>query len=79
MKVKAEVTYHEIRGMIEECKDEKQLLRVVEDIMRNTKKYGLDEVDLDKLEQVGMRKYEQFKRERSLLIKNKKQGFNNFD
>lgn len=71
--------YHDIRVEIENCKTERDLLRIVEDVVKNSKKYHLDEVDLQRLEDVGMKKYERFQRDRMFMIKNKKQGFNNFD
>lgn len=71
--------YHELRGSIEECKTEKELLTIVEDIMRHSKKYKLDEYHIDKLEEIGTRKYENMLRERQFMMKNKKQGFNNFE
>lgn len=72
-------TKHELMSDILECKTEKQLLRVVQTIVNNSKKWKLDEVDIQRLEEAGMRKYETMQRERSAMIKNKKQGFNNFD
>jgi len=71
--------YHQIRVELEHAKTEKDLLKIVEDTMRNTKKYNLDESDLLRLEQIGMKRLEQIQRDRSFLIRNKKQGFNNFD
>lgn len=66
--------YHELLLDINECKNDKDLLKIVQYIMDNKKKHQLDEVDLDKLEQAGMRKYEQFERERQALHRNKRFG-----
>lgn len=64
---------------IKECKNEQQLLKVVENIMHGAKQNHIDDYQMQRLEEEGMKKYEQFQRERSVMIKNKKQGFNNFD
>lgn len=56
---------------IEECRDEQQLLKVVEAIMNGTKQNNIDEYQLDKLEQAGIRKYERLRIESERLIKNR--------
>lgn len=64
--------YHEYRIAIENCRTEVELLKIVEDVMKNTKENKLDEVDIDKLEQLGMRKYEAMLRDRQMMFKNRK-------
>lgn len=64
--------YHDALIEIKNCKSEKQLLKVVEAIVANSKKLDLDETDLQRLEEVGMHKYEQFERERRQMVRNKK-------
>jgi hypothetical protein len=67
------------RTDIEECKSEQQLLKVVENIMAGARQNNIDDYQMQRLEEIGMRKFEQLQRERERMIKNKKQGFNNFD
>lgn len=71
--------FHEMMLAIKNCRNEQELLKIVSYISANQKKLKLDAVDIEKLESIGMRKYHEFERERSQMIKNKKQGFNNFD
>lgn len=64
---------------IKNCKNEAALLKIVQYISTNQKKLRIDESEMQRLEDEGMRKYESFQRERNALIRNKKQGFNNFN
>lgn len=66
--------FHTLIQDIQECTSDKQLLKVVQNIWTNKSKYRLDEGQLYKLEQVGLRKYEEFERERRELFRNKKFG-----
>lgn len=59
---------------LQECKNDKQLLKVAQDIMKNKAKYGLDEDQINKLEQIGIRRYDQLERERQFMFRNKKWG-----
>jgi len=71
--------YHELVVDLKNCKTEKDLMYIATDISANRKTYGLDMLDVEKLEQIGLRRYEELQRERNQMVKNKKQGFNNFD
>lgn len=66
--------FHTLIQDIQECTSDKQLLKVVQDIWTNKSKYRLDEGQLYKLEQAGLRKYEEFDRERREMFRNKKFG-----
>lgn len=71
--------YGELYQMIRECKSHMELFKVAKDISVNQKQYKLDDYQMDRLEQAGMIRVEQLEREGRHLIKNKRQGFNNFD
>lgn len=65
-------TYHELVIDIKNCMTEKELLKVVQYIDSNKKKLKLDEVQIERLEAVGMRRYEEMTIERNQMIKNRK-------
>jgi len=71
--------FHELIVDIKNCTSEKELLKIIQYIDANRKRLKLDYVDIEKLEAAGMRKYEQMLSDRTYMMKNKKQGFNNFD
>lgn len=73
------MSYHNLIVDIKNCKTERELLQVVKHIMSNQKKLRLDDSDMERLESIGMTRLEQIQRDRSFIIKNKKQGFNNFE
>ena len=64
--------YHELVVDIKNCNTEKELLKVIQYIESNKKKLKLDEVQLEKLESAGLRRYEEMTIERNQLIKNRK-------
>ena len=66
--------YHVLSQDLMECKSEKELLKVVKDIVKNKSRYGLDDFEMNKLEQIGMKRYEQIDRERREMFRNRKFG-----
>lgn len=70
--------FHDLIVDIKNCKNERELLKVVSYISENQKKLKLDVSDVEKLEAIGMKRYEEIQRDRADIIRNKKQGFNNF-
>ena len=72
------MSFHTLVLDIKNCKTHKELLKVVKHIVNNSKKLGLDEYDLDKLESIGMETYERIRYENIEMTRNKKQGFNLF-
>jgi hypothetical protein len=64
--------YHELTVDIKNCKTEKELLKVIQYIDQNRKKLKLDEYDIEKLEAIGLRRYEEMTRERNIMVKNKR-------
>lgn len=64
--------YHELIVDIKNCHTEKELLKVAQYIESNKKKLKLDELQVDKLEQTGLRRYEEIVNERNHMIKNRK-------
>lgn len=64
--------YHELIVDIKNCNTEKELLKVVKYIDANRKKLKLDEVQIEKLEATGLRRYEEMLNERNQVIRNKK-------
>lgn len=73
-----ESKYHELAVDLRNCNSERELLRVATYIQNNKKKLKLDESDVERLQAIGISRYETLSRERNAMIKNKKQGFNNF-
>jgi uncharacterized protein YjiS (DUF1127 family) len=73
-----ESKYHELSVDLRNCNSERELLRVATYIQNNKKKLQLDESDIERLQSIGISRYEALTRERNAMIKNKKQGFNNF-
>lgn len=71
--------YGELYQKIKECRNHQELLKVATDISKNQQQYKLDDYQIDRLEQAGMIRLEQLEREGRHMIKNKKQGFNNFE
>lgn len=57
---------------LKECNSDGELLTVAKDIMTNKSKYGLDDYQLNKLEQVGLQRYEQLERDRQEMFRNRK-------
>ena len=66
--------YYECRQMLEEAKNMTVLTKVANRIMDIAREHKFDDVHMDKLEQVGMRRYEQLTREMAGLMRNKKIG-----
>ena len=64
--------YHELIVDIKNCNTEKELLKIVKYIDANRKKLKLDEVQIEKLEATGLRRYEEMLNERNQVIRNKK-------
>jgi len=64
--------YHELIVDIKNCNTEKELLKIVKYIDANRKKLKLDEVQMEKLEATGLRRYEEMLNERNQVIRNKK-------
>jgi len=64
--------FNEARQMIEDSKTDAQLYKAAEFIQKNSTRLGLDYVDLEKLQQIGMRHFEQMQRELFLMQKNAK-------
>lgn len=64
--------YHELVIDIKNCMSEKELLKVVQYIDSNKKELKLDEVQIERLEAIGMRRYEEMTIERNQMIKNRK-------
>lgn len=57
---------------LKECNSDGELFTVAKDIMTNKSKYGLDDYQLGKLEQIGLQRYEQLERDRQEMFRNKK-------
>ena len=57
---------------LKNCNTEKELLKVVQYIDSNRKNLKLDDYDIQKLEAVGMQKYESMVMERQMMVRNKK-------
>lgn len=66
--------YHELSAQLQECKTERELLKIAEYVSRNSKKLKLDSYEVDKLEQIGIRKYEEFQRRGQEMMRNSKIG-----
>lgn len=64
--------YHELIVDIKNCQSEKDLLKIIQHIDSNKKKLRLDEVDVEKLEAIGLRKYEEMVSERNYMARNRK-------
>lgn len=71
--------FHELVAQLKACTNERQLLKVVSYISSNSKKLKLSDFDLDKLERVGMQKYDEFQRAGKGLISNSKIGSKKYD
>lgn len=65
-------TYYDLIVELKNCKTEKQLMEVAEYIDTNKKTLGLDDYHLEKLQAVGMQKYERMVMERNMMVKNRK-------
>jgi hypothetical protein len=76
---KNESRYYEMMETIKACKTEDELLKVATNIQTNQKTLGIDDYQMQKLESAGLATYEKMQRIRNQMIKNKKQGFNNFE
>lgn len=72
------MSFHDLIIDLKNCKNERELLKVASYISENQKKLQLDVSDVEKLESIGMKRYEEIQRDRAGIIRNKKQGFNNF-
>lgn len=66
------MTYHELVIDIKNCQTEKDLLKIVKYIDSNRKKLKLDDYDIERLEKIGLRRYEEITIERQQMIKNRK-------
>lgn len=71
------MSYHNLIVDLKNCKNERELLKVVSYISQNQAKLKLDDSDMDRLQDIGMRRLEEIQRDRNSMIRNKKQGFNN--
>jgi hypothetical protein len=61
--------YSELHKDIKNCNTHGQLLKVVKHIMDNKKELQLDVYEVDRLEDAGLRRYEQIDREMVQLSK----------
>jgi len=57
---------------LKECRSDGELLTMAQKIMNNKSLYGLDDYQMDKLEQAGIQRYEQLQRERNEMFRNRK-------
>lgn len=64
--------YHECIVDIKNCATEKELLKVIQFIDANKDKLKLDSYQMEKLEAVGLKRYEEITFERNQMIKNRK-------
>lgn len=64
--------YHELIVDIKNCKTEKELLNVVQFIDTNKNKLKLDDFQIERLEAIGLKRYEEMTIERNQMIKNRK-------
>ena len=71
------MSFHDHVVDIKNCKNERELLKVVSNLTQNQARLKLDDSDMQRLEDIGMKRYEEIQRDRSSMIRNKKQGFNN--
>lgn len=69
-----EYNFFELASQLQECKNESQLMKVATYISNNSKRLKLSDFDVDKLEQIGIRRYEEIKRNGAMLIRNTKIG-----
>ena len=65
-------TFHECIVEIKNCSSEKELLKVIRWIDASKDKLKLDSYQMEKLEAVGMKRYEEITFEREQMIKNRK-------
>jgi hypothetical protein len=65
-------TYYELMQEIRQCKTDSQLLAIAMNIDANKKELGLDDYQVEKLESAGIQQFERMKRDREMLIKNRK-------
>jgi len=66
--------YYELAGKLNDCKNDRELLKIATYIMENSKRLNLSDNDINKLEQIGIRKHDQFMREGERMMKNSKIG-----
>lgn len=65
-------TFYDLTVDIKNCKTEKDLLKIIQYIVANQKKLRLDDYDMQRLESIGMQKYESMTIERQIMVRNKK-------
>ena len=70
--MKNDTTFHELVVDIKNCQSERELLKIIQYIDSNKKKLKLDDYDIERLEAIGMRRYEEMTRERNHLVKNRR-------
>ena len=64
--------FYELTVDIKNCKTEKELLKIVQYIVANQKRLKLDDYEMQRLEAIGMEKYESMSIERQMMVKNRK-------
>jgi len=66
--------YYELADKLNNCKNDRELMRVATYIMENSKHLRLSDSDMDKLEQIGIRKHEQIILDGTDMMRNSKIG-----
>jgi hypothetical protein len=64
--------YTQLHEKMKSCETHSKLLRVAEYIANNKRELQLDDYEVERLEEAGLRRYEQIDYENAALVRNRK-------